>query len=65
MRRLMFSVFAFGFLIGMLSGCRSLCHTNGICDCDHDDDPCAHRAPWVRQASSGPVSHTAHKVVQR
>jgi hypothetical protein len=24
-----------------------LCHTAGVCDCDHDEDPCAHRAPWA------------------
>jgi hypothetical protein len=31
-----------------------LCHTTGVCDCDHDEDPCAHRAPW---ASVRPVNY--------
>lgn len=54
MRRLLFYVFTGGFLLGMLSGCTNLglrCHSQGICDCDMDDDPCAHRAPWVRQST--------------
>ena len=24
-----------------------ICHTAGVCDCDRDEDPCAHRAPWA------------------
>jgi hypothetical protein len=31
-----------------------LCHTTGVCDCDRDEDPCAHRAPW---ASARPASY--------
>jgi hypothetical protein len=48
MRRLLLSIFTFGFFLGMLTGCQNFfCHTAGICDCDNDDDPCTHRAPWV------------------
>jgi hypothetical protein len=35
-----------------------LCHTNGICDCDYDEDPCAHRAPWARHALGYPTVGT-------
>ncbi len=58
MRRLLLSIFTLGLFLGMLTGCQNFfCHTAGVCDCDHDDDPCAHRAPWVRGCSSvGPVN---------
>ena len=52
MRRLLLCVLTGGFFLGMLTGCGSLgliCHTNGICDCDNDDNPCTHRQPWVLQ----------------
>lgn len=53
MRRLLLSLFTAGFFLGMLTGCQNFfCHTAGICDCDLYDDPCLHRAPWVR----GPVA---------
>ena len=55
MRRLLLSLFTFGFFLGMMTGCKSLCHTAGICDCDRDEDPCAHRAPWARNAGSACV----------
>ena len=60
MRRLLLSIFTLGFFLGMLTGCQNFfCHTAGVCDCDHDDDPCAHRAPWVRgYAPAGPVKLT-------
>lgn len=49
MRRLFLSIFTLGFFLGMLTGCQNFfCHTAGVCDCDNDDDPCTHRAPWVR-----------------
>src|SRR5262245_56369683 len=58
MRRILLYLFTGGFFLGMLTGCHTLgllCHTNGICDCDHDDDPCTHRAPWNRGGNSYPV----------
>ena len=49
MRRLLYSIFTFGFFLGMMTGCQNFfCHTAGVCDCDFDDDPCTHRTPWVR-----------------
>jgi hypothetical protein len=52
MRRLYLSTFMIGMFLGMLTGCQNfLCHTAGICDCDNDDDPCTHRAPWAHQAA--------------
>lgn len=51
MRKWSFTFLAMSFVAGMLTGCRSFCHTAGVCDCDFAmDDPCCHRAPWV----SGP-----------
>lgn len=57
MRRLFLSIFTAGFFLGMLTGCQNFfCHTAGVCDCDHDDDPCTHRTPWVRGYASPPPS---------
>ncbi|MEI7688439.1 MAG: hypothetical protein WCL32_25815 [Planctomycetota bacterium] len=54
MRRLFLSIFTAGFFLGMLTGCQNFfCHTAGVCDCDHDDDPCTHRTPWVRGYNGG------------
>lgn len=48
MRRLYITVFTLGVLLGMLTGCQNFfCHTAGVCDCDFDDNPCTHRAPWA------------------
>ena len=58
MRRLLLSIFTFGFFLGMLTGCQNFfCHTAGVCDCDYDDDPCTHRAPWVRGYGAPAGSH--------
>lgn len=61
MRRLLLCIFTGGFFLGLLTGCGSLglrCHTQGICDCDHDDDPCTHRAAWVRHNNTYPIVQT-------
>ena len=70
MRRLLLSIFTLGFFIGMLTGCQNFfCHTAGVCDCDHDDDPCTHRAPWVRTyapaVNATPVNGVAAQPVSR
>ena len=58
MRRLFYSIFTFGFFLGMLTGCQNFfCHTAGVCDCDYDDDPCTHRAPWVRTYAPPAPTH--------
>lgn len=38
------SLLALASILVLQIGCRS---THGVCDCDHDDDPCVHRAPWA------------------
>ncbi len=59
MRRLFCSIFTFGFFLGMLTGCQNFfCHTAGVCDCDFDDDPCTHRAPWVRNYAPPAPAHS-------
>ena len=43
MRRLFFSLLAMSF-VNLLLGCQ---HTQGVCDCDCNCDPCRYNAPWV------------------
>ncbi len=48
MRPWMYSLVFACFLLGALSGCRTFCHTAGVCDCSEDlDNRCCHRAPWA------------------
>jgi len=46
MVRIFFSLLVLS-LAGGFMGCY---HTSGICDCDRDESPCAHRAPWAVNA---------------
>lgn len=56
MRRLYITIFTLGVLLGMLTGCQNFfCHTAGVCDCDFDDGPCTHRAPWAMGFGPGAV----------
>jgi len=51
MRRFFFSLLVVSLFTGMM-GCH---HIAGVCDCTPDDEPCAHRAPWVRMSYPVPA----------
>ena len=51
MARIFFSLLVLS-LAGGLMGCY---HVHGVCDCDRDEAPCTHRAPWAN-ASGLPVA---------
>ena len=40
-------------------GCSCLNHTAGVCDCDADELPCTHRAPWAAPLVPAPTATTA------
>ena len=40
---------------GFLHHLNFICHTTGVCDCDRDEDPCAHRAPWASHPINYPT----------
>lgn len=61
MLRIFFSLLVLSMAGGMMGCCHTdndhhiLYHMAGVCDCDQDEAPCTHRAPWatpVRPASA-------------
>jgi hypothetical protein len=51
MARIFFSL----LVLSLASGLMGCYHVHGVCDCDHDEAPCTHRAPWAN-ASGVPIS---------